>query len=58
MNNDKWVVIQLGPQDGYGIATRRVTMLELYCSGMTMENAKTVCDMLNQASRARTPRRD
>jgi hypothetical protein len=56
--NGKWVVIHLGPVDGYGVAVHRVSMLELFCRGMTMQNAIDICDTLNKAGRALPPRRD
>lgn len=55
--NDKWIVIHLGPEDGYGIAVHRVTMLELFCRGMQLDAAKEVCALLNGATK-RPPRRD
>jgi hypothetical protein len=50
---DKWQVIFLGVKDGYGIAQKRVDMLELACRGMAMERAQEICALLN--ARAETP---
>jgi hypothetical protein len=56
--NEQYTVVFLGPADSYGIATRRVSMLELICRGMTMEAAQEVCQKLNTGTKTRTPRRD
>jgi hypothetical protein len=51
---EKWIVIFLGAPEGYGIATRRVAVLELVCRGMTIEAAQELCGILNE--KAENPR--